>query len=156
MNLLERDPTDRVQVLTEDGIVRDDADVPSIPDDTLVDMYRDMRLARRFDERAVNLQRQGRMGTYPPLSGQEGAQIASAYALDPEDWMVPSYREHGAGIVRGVSLRQTLLYWMGHEIGNQLSDQNVFPVAVPIASQVPHATGWSWAAKMQGLSLIHI
>jgi len=114
-------------------------------------MYRSMKLARHFDQRAVSLQRQGRMGTYPPLSGQEGAQIGSAFALDPdEDWMFPSYREHGAALHMGLSLRDTLLYWMGHERGNAIDAANLFTVAVPIATQIPHATGAAWASRLKG------
>ncbi|MES3161246.1 MAG: pyruvate dehydrogenase (acetyl-transferring) E1 component subunit alpha [Halorubrum sp.] len=149
MSVFDRAFDDPVRVLDEDGEVV--GDVPDLDDETLVDMYRQMRLARHFDGRAVSLQRQGRMGTYPPLSGQEGAQIGSAFALAEDDWIVPSYREHGAAVVRGVPLKKTLLYWMGHEDGNRVpEDANVFPVAVPIASQVPHATGAGWASKLQG------
>jgi pyruvate dehydrogenase E1 component alpha subunit len=149
VSTLERDPReDMVRVLDEDGGVV--GEVPDIDDDELVEMYRHMKLARHFDERAVSLQRQGRMGTYPPLSGQEGAQIGSAMALSEDDWMVPSYREHGAAVVRGLGLRDTLLYWMGDEHGNKIpEDSNIFTVAVPIASQIPHATGISWAHKLQ-------
>jgi pyruvate dehydrogenase E1 component alpha subunit len=150
MSTLQRDPRDRVQVLDDDGRVVDGAEVPDLDDDDLVEMYRNMRLARHFDERAVSLQRQGRMGTYPPLSGQEGAQIGSAAALGESDWMVPSYREHGAAYVRGLELHETLRYWMGDERGNSLEDLRIFPVAVPIASQIPHATGAAWAADLRG------
>ena len=145
-----RDPRDRVQVLDEDGRVREGATVPDIDDDSLVAMYREMRLARHFDARAVSLQRQGRMGTYPPLSGQEAAQVGSAMALSDGDWMFPSYREHAATHVRGVGLERTLRYWMGDERGNALDDVNVFPVAVPIATQVVHATGAARAADLRG------
>jgi len=149
VSVLERDPDDQVRVLDEDGDVV--GDVPDLDDGTFVDVYRDMKLARHFDGRAVSLQRQGRMGTYPPLSGQEAAQIGSAHALAEDDWIVPSYREHGAALVRGLPLKQTLLYWMGHEEGNNPPpDANVLPVAVPIASQIPHATGAAWAKKLQG------
>ena len=150
-DLLDRDPGDRIQILDEDGTVRDGAEVPDLDDDRLVELYRHMKLARHFDQRAVSLQRQGRMGTYPPLSGQEGAQIGSAFALDDEDWMIPSYREHGAALVKGLSLKQTLLYWMGNEQGNRVpDDSNLFTVSVPIATQIPHATGLSWASKLKG------
>jgi pyruvate dehydrogenase E1 component alpha subunit len=115
----------------------------------MVEMYRSMKLARHFDQRAVSLQRQGRMGTYPPLSGQEGAQVGSAMALDDEDWMIPSYREHSAVYVRGLELDQTLRYWMGDERGNQLQELNIFPIAVPIATQVLHGAGLAWAAKLK-------
>jgi pyruvate dehydrogenase E1 component alpha subunit len=90
------------------------------------------------------------MGTYPPLSGQEGAQVGSAHALDQDDWLFPSYREHGAGLVRGLSLRRTLLYWMGIEEGNRIpGDGNILTIAVPIATQIPHATGAAWASKLK-------
>ncbi|GAB7014447.1 pyruvate dehydrogenase (acetyl-transferring) E1 component subunit alpha [Halolamina salina] len=149
MSTLQRDPENRVQVLDEDGNLV--GEPPEIDEGTMLDIYRDMKLARHFDERAVSLQRQGRMGTYPPLSGQEGAQIGSAYALADDDWMVPSYREHGAAVVRGLPLKQTLLYWMGYEAGNDVpEDTNVLPVAVPIASQIPHAAGLAWSWKLQG------
>jgi pyruvate dehydrogenase E1 component alpha subunit len=149
VSVFDRAYDETVRVLDEDGEVV--GDVPDLDDASLVEMYKHMRLARHFDGRAVSLQRQGRMGTYPPLSGQEGAQIGSAYALEEDDWMVPSYREHGAALVHGLPLKQTLLYWMGHEDGNRAPDGvNVFPVAVPIASQVPHATGAAWAAKLRG------
>ena len=152
MSTIQRDPPDCIQILDEDGRVRDGTSIPDVSDEVLVGMYRDMRLARHFDQRAVSLQRQGRLGTFPPLSGQEGAQIASAYALDEDDWLFPSYREHGAGVVRGLSLKQTLLYWMGHEGGNLIEDANVFSVSVPIATQIPHATGMAWASKLAGES----
>ncbi|MGM0388804.1 MAG: thiamine pyrophosphate-dependent enzyme, partial [Natrinema limicola] len=92
MSTIQRDPRERVQILDDAGRVREGADVPDLTEDELVEMYEQMRLVRRFDERAVSLQRQGRMGTYPPLSGQEGAQVASAHALDTDDWVFPSYR----------------------------------------------------------------
>jgi len=149
VSVFDRPYDDPVRVLDEDGAVV--GEVPDVDDETLVDIYRQMRLARHFDARAVSLQRQGRMGTYPPLSGQEGAQVGSAAALGDDDWIVPSYREHAAGFVRGRSLKRTLLYWMGHPDGNRVEDGvNAFPVAVPIASQVPHATGASWAASLRG------
>ncbi|WP_458207417.1 pyruvate dehydrogenase (acetyl-transferring) E1 component subunit alpha [Haladaptatus sp. NG-SE-30] len=151
VSIVHQDPQERVQILDEDGTVLDGAEVPDLSDEELVDIYRKMRLARHFDERAVSLQRQGRMGTYPPLSGQEGAQIGSVYALGDDDWMFPSYREHGAALVRGLSLKQTMLYWMGHEAGNEIpADSNIFTVAVPIATQIPHATGAAWASRLKG------
>ncbi|ARS89898.1 pyruvate dehydrogenase (acetyl-transferring) E1 component subunit alpha [Natrarchaeobaculum aegyptiacum] len=151
MSTLQRDPRERVQILDESGRVREGAEVPDLSPDDLREMYEQMRLVRHFDERAVSLQRQGRMGTYPPLSGQEAAQIGSAHALDDEDWVFPSYREHGVGLVRGMSLERTLLYWMGHERGNAIpEDVNMFSVAVPIATQIPHATGAAWASKLKG------
>ena len=149
VSTLQHEPSDRVQVLDEDGQVLDGAEVPDLSDEEFVEMYRQMRLARHFDERAVSLQRQGRMGTYPPLAGQEGAQVGSVHALDEEDWVFPSYREHAALIEKGISLTRTLRYWMGDERGNEIPDDaNVFTIAVPIATQVLHATGAAWASKL--------
>ncbi len=143
-------PDDRVRILDESGQVIESATVPDLDDDSLVGMYRDMRVMRRFDERAVNLQRQGRLRTFPPLAGQEGAQIGSAYATDEGDWSFSSYREHGYNYVRGVDLPSILRYWSGDERGAAVKGTNVFPLAIPIATQIPHATGTAWAAKLQG------
>jgi len=139
-----------VQILDEDGRVRDGVAVPDLDDDHLVEMYEQMRFARRFDERAITLHRQGRMGTYPPLAGQEAAQIASTHALAEDDWIVYQYREHGSVVPRGIS-HEYLLYWMGHEVGNAwLADRQVFPLNISIGGQLPHATGMAWAAKLEG------
>jgi len=139
-----------VQILDEDGRVREDASVPDLDDERLVEMYEQMRYARHLDERATTLHRQGRMGTYPPLAGQEAAQVGSTHALDDEDWVCYQYREHGVPIVRGLS-EEYLLYWLGHERGNEwLAERHVFPVNISIASHLPHATGMAWAAKLRG------
>jgi len=149
MSVLQRDPADQVQILDEDGSVVDGATVPDLSDDDLVEMYRLLKLGRHFDQRAVSLQRQGRMGTYPPMSGQEASQVGSAFALRDGDWLFPSYREHIALSVRGWDLADDLLYWMGSERGNSPpEDVQVFSLAVPIATQIPHATGAAWASKL--------
>ena len=143
-------PPEQVQILDEDGQVREDATVPEVDDGTLVAMYEGMRFARHLDERATTLHRQGRMGTYPPLAGQEAAQVASTHAFAADDWILYQYREHGVPIVRGLS-HEYLLYWMGHERGNEwLPDRHVFPVNISIASHLPHATGMAWAGKLRG------
>jgi len=148
--VFDRAPDDPVRVLDTDGSVVAGATVPDLSDEELVEMYREMRLARRFDERAISLQRQGRMGTYPSLAGQEGAQVGSTHALADDDWLCYQYREHGAVAVRGLA-PEYLRYWMGHEVGNAwLADQQVFPINIAIGTQVPHATGLAWAAKLSG------
>jgi len=148
MSVRQRDPAQQVQILTEEGTIREDAEVPDLDDEELVEMYRAMRVGRHFDQRAVSLQRQGRMGTYPPLSGQEGAQVGSAFALDDEDWVFPSYREHVVGYLQGMSLTDVIRYWMGVECPPP-EEANLFTSAVPIATQIPHATGAAWASKIQ-------
>ena len=139
-----------VQVLDEHGSVRDGATVPDIDDGELVQIYEEMRFARELDRKATTLHRQGRIGTYPPLAGQEAAQIASTHALADDDWIAYQYREHGTVISRGIS-EAYLLYWMGNEVGNEvLADQYIFPLNISIGSQIPHATGMAWAAKLRG------
>ena len=156
LSVLHRDPADQIQILTEDGTVREGASVPDLTDEELVALYREMKLGRHFDQRAVSLQRQGRMGTYPPMAGQEGAQVASAHALADDDWLFPSYREHAALYAHGWPLDQILLYWMGSEAGNDPPDGvAAFSLAVPIATQLPHATGASWASKLRGEDEVH-
>jgi pyruvate dehydrogenase E1 component alpha subunit len=98
----------------------------------------------------ISLQRQGRMGTFAPLMGQEAAQVGSAFALEPTDWMVPSFREEAAYIMRGVPLKDILLLFMGREEGNVMpKDQRDLPVNIPVGSQLPHAVGLAMAAKIR-------
>ena len=137
-----------MRVLEADGTLREGETVPDLDDDELVSIYRGMRLARRFDERAVSLQRQGRMGTFPPAAGQEAAQVGCAHALDDDDLVVYQYREHAIPLIRGVGVEALLRYWRGHEAGNAaLAEAAVFPLNISIGSQIPHATGLAWAAK---------
>jgi pyruvate dehydrogenase E1 component alpha subunit len=142
------DAFDGERVLDADG--RAVGEPPGLDADTLRGIYRDMRLSRRLDERLVSLQRQGRVGTYAPIAGQEAASVASTYALAPDDWIAYQYREHGAVAARGLP-HEYLLYWMGHEVGNAaLVDRNVAPLNITIADHVPHAVGLAWAAKLKG------
>ena len=119
--------------------------VPDVDDDVLLDMYRDLRTARRFDERAVSLQRQGRIGTYAAIAGQEAVSVASTHALRADDPIFYQYREHGAVIARGFPPGY-LAYWMGHEEGTAaLADVDVFPLNIGIAAHLPHAVGAAMA-----------
>jgi pyruvate dehydrogenase E1 component alpha subunit len=130
---------------------------PGLPKDLLLKMYRMMVQARSFDEKALKLQRAGRMGTYPPLSGQEAVQIGSAFAQEKGDWMVPSYREAGAMMVKGVPMKLQYMMWMGNDRGNRIPDEvNCSPISIPVGSQILHATGIAWAAriKKQNLAVI--
>jgi pyruvate dehydrogenase E1 component alpha subunit len=123
---------------------------PGLPEDLLLRMYREMVQGRLYDEKALKLQAAGRMGTYPPISGQEAVQVGSALALEKEDWLVPSYRELASMLVRGVSLKTMYLLWMGNDYGNVFPEGvNSLPIAIPVGSQVLHATGFAWAAKVR-------
>jgi len=120
-------------------------------------MYKKMVFARLFDRKCVNLQRQGRIGTYVPFEGQEASQVGSALALEEGDWMFPTYRDHGAALTFGHSLKNILLYWNGRYEGAVPPEgKNIFPPAVPIASQLLHATGAAWAEKKKGSDRVAI
>jgi pyruvate dehydrogenase E1 component alpha subunit len=139
-----------LQILQPEGRL-DEALRPDLSDDTVQALYQKMVLIRVADQRALALQRQGRLGTYAPVIGQEAAQIGSAYALGKEDWVFPSFRETGVIYMRGVSLNDIYLYWMGNEAGQKVpEDVYVFPVSVPVGSHPLHAVGAAWAAKLQG------
>jgi len=121
---------------------------PVIADDFLLKLYRTMLLSRKFDERLLSLQRQGRIGTFAPISGQEAAHLGAAAALQPTDWMVPAFRETAAEIWRGRPLENVILYNNGYNEGGAIAkESHDFPISVPVGSQVLHAVGLGWAAK---------
>jgi len=138
---------DYLSILDSDGTL-DDALDPGIPPAELTRMYRAMLLARRFDERMVRLQRQGRIGTFAPLKGQEAAQIGSVSTLTRNDWMVPSFRETAAMLWRGWPIEKMLMFFAGHlEGGQPAPDQRDLPITIPVSTQLPHAVGLAYAAQ---------
>ncbi len=108
---------EHLSILDADGNLDVALEPPLAPDD-LRRLYRAMLLGRRLDERMVRLQRQGRIGTFAPIKGQEAAQIGSAFTLRPTDWMVPSFRETAAMIWRGWSIEKMLLFFSGRLEGD--------------------------------------
>ncbi|MDZ5472779.1 pyruvate dehydrogenase (acetyl-transferring) E1 component subunit alpha [Bacillus sp. 31A1R] len=115
------------------------------------DFYHQMIRIRVFDRKAVSLQRQGRIGTYAPFEGQEASQVGSALALSHDDWMFPTYRDHGAAMTFGHSLKNILLFWNGRNEGCVPPEgKNIFPPGIPIATQIPHAAGAAYAEKIKG------
>lgn len=137
-------------VLAEDGQV-DAALEPQISDTDLRRLYKTMLAARRLDQRCLMLQRQGRMGTYGPSTGQEAASLAAAFVLRPDDWFVPAFRELAGILWRGWPMHKWMLYWGGSEGGNAIPEGvNDLPVCVPIASQCQYGMGLAWASKLRG------
>lgn len=138
-----------LEVIDAEGrLVGDD---PGLPPELYQELYRKMVLARTLDRRMLALQRQGRVGTYPMLEGQEAVQIGSALAFEERDFIFPSYREHGVEIARGLPIEAFMAYWRG--LPNSGWDihryrQNI--VTVPIATQLPHAVGYSYVTKLRG------
>jgi pyruvate dehydrogenase E1 component alpha subunit len=120
-------------------------------------LYQLMRSVRLLDRRMVLWQRQGRIGTYAPLEGQEAAQVGSAFVIDKEDWIFPSYREHGVAFTVGIPISNIIQYWRGQIEGClPPAGYHYVPPTVPIATQLPHAVGAAWALKKRGQEAIAI
>ncbi len=116
--------------------------------DNLISMYRAMVLTRVFDKKAIALQRTGQLGTYASSLGQEAVSVGIGSAMHADDVLVPYYREYGAQFLRGVSIKEILLYWGGDERGmDYQGPRQDFPICVPIASHAPHAAGVAFAMK---------
>jgi pyruvate dehydrogenase E1 component subunit alpha len=140
----------RVEILDSEGNV-DDSLMPSLSGQDARRMHELIVLARTFDERALSLQREGRLGTYPSILGQEAAQVGSALALSPADRVFPSFRELGVQLALGYPPAQLFQYWAGDERGLKAPDGlNVFPVCVSVGTHIPHAVGAALAARYRG------
>jgi len=141
------DNVEYLSILDDSGELDIDLE-PDISEEILLKLYRTMVLGRKFDERLLNLQRQGRIGTFPPISGQEAAHLGTAAVLELSDWFVPAFRETAAEIWRGRSLESVITYYNGFGEGAYIPpDRNDLPVSVPVGSQILHAVGLAWAAK---------
>ena len=140
----------RLEILDEKGNA-DESLMPALPDADIRRLYELLVLSRTFDHRALNLQREGRLGTYASILGQEASQIGSAFAFEKTDWIFPSFREMGVYITMGYRLHMLFQYWSGDERGIKPPDDlNIFPVCVPVGTQIPHASGTAMAIKYKG------
>ncbi|MFB6221822.1 MAG: thiamine pyrophosphate-dependent enzyme, partial [Halolamina sp.] len=154
--------SDTVQYLAPDGTPLPDADLPALSDETLVRMYEDLVFARRFDERATSLQRQGRISTWAPMAGQEASQIASTVAMAEEDYLYPTYRDNAAKFVHGTDPAAVLARLAGHVDASDDAAvafgaaERVFPESIPIASHLPHAVGGAMATTYQDGDAVHV
>jgi len=132
----------------------------------LLEAYRLMVLARATDERCLSLQRQGRIGFYAPLMGQEAAQVGASWALRPEDWVFPAYRELAVALARGVSLRAIFDQLIGNAEdrikGRQMPnhfgfrDVNFVVASSPIGTQITQAVGAAMAAQRRKHEIVTI
>ena len=130
-----------LQILNENAVC-DEKNKPKISEDVLREMYKYLILTRTFDDKALKLQRQGRLGTYAPMRGQEAGQIGSAFALAKDDWIFPAFRENGVYMIKGVSADLLFRYWAGDERGMQIPKGiNILPVSITVGAHLPHAAG---------------
>jgi 2-oxoisovalerate dehydrogenase E1 component subunit alpha len=114
-------------------------------------LYRDMAVVRRLDAEAMALQRQGELALWAPLQGQEAAQIGSARALRPDDFVVSSYREHGVAYCRGVDPVDLLRMWRGSALSGWDPDAHGMATpAIVVGSQTLHATGYALGIALDG------
>ncbi len=136
-----------LSILDENGQV-DTSLEPDIPAELLLKLHRAMVLGRRFDERMLTLQRQGRIGTFAPIKGQEASQLGAVAVLNSQDWLVPAFRETAAEIWRGKPMENVLLLFSGYNEGGQIDDTlRNLPVAIPVGSQPLHAVGLGYGIK---------
>jgi pyruvate dehydrogenase E1 component alpha subunit len=136
-----------LSILDEDGELDKELE-PDISDALLTRLHRFMLLGRRFDERMLNLQRQGRIGTFAPIKGQEASQLGAVAVLRESDWLVPAFRETAAQLWRGQPMESLLLYYGGYFQGNEVpEDVHNLPVAIPVGTQILHAVGLGYGIQ---------
>jgi pyruvate/2-oxoglutarate/acetoin dehydrogenase E1 component/TPP-dependent pyruvate/acetoin dehydrogenase alpha subunit len=137
------------QRLTPDGTLR--GKDPNLSPESLKRLYEQLLFGRLFDEKASNLSTLREIGTYAPGKGQEGCQVGAANALEKGDWYVPMYRDSAGMMAFGMPPANLLLYWGGDERGMHIPENlNMLPIAVPVATQLPHAVGLALARRLQG------
>jgi pyruvate dehydrogenase E1 component alpha subunit len=139
-----------IQLLAPDGTYTPHEDYPlNLTPDELCALYKDMAVTRALDEAATALQRQGQLGMWIPTLGQEAAQIGSIHAMRSSDFVFPSYREHGASLVRGVRLSQLLSLFRGVDFGGWDPQQLRFALyAIDVGSQPLHAVGYAMGVRL--------
>jgi 2-oxoisovalerate dehydrogenase E1 component alpha subunit len=144
--------TELVQLLSPEGERLDHPDYPlEITGEQVQGLFRDMALARRLDTEAMALQRQGELGLWAPLLGQEAAQVGAARALAPEDYVFPSYREHAIALAQGITVTDLLKIWRGTEHGGWDADSvRMAGYAIVLGVQTLHAVGYAMGVQRDG------
>ena len=116
----------------------------------LVELYRWMVLMRTYDAKAIALQRTGQIGTFASLLGKEAVEAGVGSAMAKDDVFLMTYRENGAQLMRGVTLKELFLYWGGDERGNDFAGpKRDFPICITIAAHATHAAGVAYAMKLR-------
>ncbi|MEO6597801.1 MAG: thiamine pyrophosphate-dependent enzyme [Planctomycetota bacterium] len=148
-----------VRLLEDDGTVQKGKD-PNLPKETLLFLYEQMVQVREFDRRMLMLQRQGRIGFYGPILGQEAATVGSIAALEARDWIFPALREGAAAMMRGLSLTEAINQLIGNGAdrckGRQMpchytfKEGNYYGMSSVIGTQISHAVGAAMAARIRG------
>lgn len=138
----------RLEIMDPEGKIVNQTLFPKLTKAEMLEGYRYMLYSRMADLQAYSYQRQGRLYTFPPNFGQEASAVGSGMVIREEDWLIPAYRELGAWLRKGATVKDFFLYWGGHEDGATFPGApQMFPPSVPIASQLIHATGFGYAVK---------
>ena len=142
-----------VQLLTPDGRRVDHPSFGFGGDDAEISgLLRDMVLARRYDQEGTSLQRQGELGLWPPLLGQEAAQIGSGRAVRDADMVFPTYREHGVALLRDVPVGNMFALFRGTSMGDwDIEGTRFGQYQIIIGAQTLHATGYAMALQRDGM-----
>lgn len=142
---------DNVRFLSTEGELDPCAEHLAADTDLLLRLYKAMVRTRAYDGKAIALQRTGKLGTFASSLGQEAIGVGVASAMRPEDVLAPSYRDHGAQLIRGMTMVENLVYWGGDERGSDFEiPRQDFPICVPVGTQVAHAAGAAYAFKLRG------
>src|SRR3989338_375035 len=115
--IIARFETKYLQVMDASGNV-DKKLMPKLSKELLIHLYEEMVIARKLDEKMLALQRQGKIGTFASVKGEEACQVGAMACLAKNDWMVPSFRESAAAIFRGAPIKNIILYAAGDERGS--------------------------------------
>jgi 2-oxoisovalerate dehydrogenase E1 component alpha subunit len=148
-----------LQILDRDGGC-DERLEPKLTTAELHSLYRAMLLVRAVDTKAMNMHRQGRIGFFVPSFGEEAAQIGSAFALGPQDWIFPAYREQGAALLRGYPLKNLVCQFLGtrddfikgRQMPNHIgcAEARYATASSPVGTQIIHAVGAAYACRLRG------
>ena len=145
------------QILNEEGQVVNEAAMPELSDEQLQELMRRMVYTRILDQRSISLNRQGRLGFYAPTAGQEASQLASQFALEKEDFILPGYRDVPQIVWHGLPLYQAFLWSRGHFEGGQIPEGvNVYIPQIIIGAQYVQAAGVALGLKKRGAKAVAI
>lgn len=140
-----------LQILNPKGEVVNKDAVPDLTDDQLKELMTRMVFTRIWDQRAISLNRQGRLGFYAPTAGQEASMLASHFAMEKEDWLLPSYRDIPQLVYHGLSLTKAFLFSRGHFKGGQYADDlHALMPQIIIAAQCTQTAGLALGLKKRG------
>ncbi len=145
------------QILNEEGEVVNEKANPDLSDEELVELMSRMVYTRILDQRSISLNRQGRLGFYAPTAGQEASQLASQFALEKEDWILPGYRDIPQIVWHGLPLWKAFLFSRGHFMGNQIPEGvNVLPPQIIIGAQYVQAAGVALGIQKRGQKAVAV